>query len=1031
MTLSDTAVRRPVLAAVASLLILVFGIAALRDIPVRELPDVDNAVVTITTSYRGAAPSVVDTDLTQVLEGAITAIAGVRSISSSSRQGRSQITIDFEVDTDVDVAASDIRTAVSRIRGNLPDEADDPVVLKADADADPVMRLSVTSDRLTTAEITDYFDRNISDRLSTVPGVANLRVYGDRPFAVRLWLDKRALAARNLTVADVQDAITRNNLELPAGTVKSTSQQLTVRLNSRLTSLDDFREIVIDEVAGYPVRLGDVARIAAGVADDTTIARNNGIEAVGMAVLRQSRSNTVEISKALRAEIAAITPSLPEGMEIHVGSDDALFVGASIREVLIALSISLALVVCVILIFLRSFRATLIPAVVIPVSLIGCFVLIGAWGFSVNTLTLLALLLAIGLVVDDAIVVLENIQRRIENGETPLVAAFRGSRQVTFAVIATSITLIAVFIPLSFMPGQVGRLFVEFGWVLAGAVAISTFVALTLCPALASKVLMPLRPGSTGVEQEAKLSLPQKSYQWMLRKSIAMPLVMLACAAAITGGAALFYQDLPSELAPKEDRGVGFIPLFAPQGSTVEYSDAAARQAEEVLQPLKDEGIVDTIFTFTGWNNRADRSFVVFRMVPWQDRNVTVAEVVKRIQPDMQQITIARGFPVSPAGLGLRGSSRPVNVIIAGPGFDTVRNWATTLEEHTDEIDGLINPSISFEENLPQLDINVDRARADDLGISIETIAETMQIMLASREVTTFVSQGREYPVILQAEEKDRRSPSDIDDIFLRAGDGETLVPIGALVEATENAAVPSLQRFDRLPSITLSGSLAPEANLGTVLNEIERIAADVLPADVALGYSGQSRILKETSSGVALVLGLSLLIVFLVLAAQFESFVHPLIIMLTVPGGAAGAVYAMALGGLTLNVYSQIGIILLVGLAAKNGILIVEFANQLRSEGMERREAAIQAAVLRLRPIVMTVVSTILGALPLVLATGAGAESRQSIGIVIIAGLALSSVLMLIVTPVLYDLLARFTKPQGALERRLEEELAADKAVT
>ncbi|MEM8776731.1 MAG: efflux RND transporter permease subunit [Pseudomonadota bacterium] len=1025
MTLSDLAVRRPVLAAVASLLIVVFGVATLRDIPVRELPDVDNAVVTISTNYRGAAPSVVDSDITQTLEGAISAISGVRVINSTSRQGRSQITIEFETGTDLDVAASDIRTAVSRISGALPDEADDPIVVKADADADPVLRLSVTSDRLSTAEITDYFNRHISDRISTVPGVASLRVYGDRPFAVRLWLDKRALAARNLTVADVEEALIRNNLELPAGTVKSDTRQLTVRLNSRLLSLDDFRDVVIDEVASYPVRLGDVARVVAGVADDTTIARNNGVEAVGMAVLRQSRSNTVEISNAVRAEIDAITPTLPEGMEIHVGSDDALFVGASIREVLIALSISLALVVLVILVFLRSLRATLIPAVVIPVSLIGCFILIGAWGFSVNTLTLLAMLLAIGLVVDDAIVVLENIQRRIENGETPLVASFRGARQVTFAVIATSVTLIAVFIPLSFMPGQVGRLFVEFGWVLAGAVAISTFVALTACPALASQVLSASKKKSSEASLDDGLSLPQKTYRGLLRGAVSMPLVVLACAIAITGASALFYENLPRELAPKEDRGVGFIPLFAPQGSTIDYSDTAAKQAEEILEPLKEEGIVDTIFTFTGWDNRAHRSFVVFRMVPWEDRTVTVADVVNRIRPQMQDITIARGFPTSPAGLGLRGSSNPVSIIISGPDFETVQQWATTLLERAEEIEGLVNPRISFEENLPQFDIDVDRARADDLGISIETIAQTLQIMLASREVTTFVSQGREYPVILQAEKEDRRSPSDIDDIFVRAGDGETLVPIGALVTGTENAAVPSLRRFDRLPAISLSGALTPDANLGSVLDEIEAAAREVLPNDVELDYGGQSRTLKETSSGITLVLSLSVLIVFLVLAAQFESFVHPIIIMLTVPAGVAGAIYAMALGGLTLNVYSQIGIILLVGLAAKNGILIVEFANQLRSEGMERREAAIRAAVLRLRPIVMTVISTILGALPLVLASGAGAESRQSIGTVIIAGLALSSVLMLIVTPVLYDLLARFTKPQGALERRLEQELA------
>ncbi|WP_306150969.1 efflux RND transporter permease subunit [Roseovarius sp. MMSF_3281] len=1023
MTLSDISVRRPVLAAVASLLLIVFGIAALRDIPVRELPDVDNAVVTVTTNYRGAAPEVIDTDITETVEGAVASISGIRSISSESRQGRSRVTIEFEAGQDVDVAANDVRDAVGRVRDDLPEEAEAPEVEKSDADADPVMRLAVTSDRMTTPEITDYIDRFIVDRLATLDGVANLRIYGDRPFAVRIWLDRRALAARKLTVADVERALLRNNVELPAGEVQSKDRQLSVRLNSRLQSVEDFRDVVLDRVAGYPVRLGDVAQVAPGVADDSTIARSDGRVSIGIAVQRQSQSNTLQISNAVSAEIDRLRPTLPEGMKIIVGSDDALFVGASIREVLQALGISLVLVVLVILVFLRSLRATLIPAITIPVSLVGAFVLIGAWGFSLNTLTLLALLLAIGLVVDDAIVVLENIQRRIENGETPLVAAMKGARQVTFAVLATSATLIAVFVPLSFMPGQVGRLFIEFGWVMAGTVAISTFVALTACPALASKVL---RKGAAPAPQDSQAprGVVQKSYTALLTRALRMPVVVLALAVTIIGGAALFYDGLPRELAPREDRGVGFVPLTAPQGSTVEYTDQAARQVEAILQPMRDEGIVETVFTFTGWGNRAWRSFVVFRLAPWDERSTPISDVVRRISPQMNQVTIARGFPVTPAGLGLRGNSTPVRVVIGGPDFDSVKDWSTALLERAETIEGLVNPEIDFEQNLPQLDLRIDRERADDLGISADVIANTLQTMLASRQMTTFVSRGREYPVIAQAQEDDRRTPSDIDNIFIRASDGESLVPLGALVTVEENAAAPSLRRFDRLPSIQLSGALAPGYDLGSVLGELEQAAAEILPAEANLGYEGQSRTFKDTASGANMVFALSLLIVFLVLAAQFESFVHPVTILLTVPVGVAGAIYAMALGGLSLNVYSQIGIILLIGLVAKNGILIVEFANQLRDEGKDIREAVIAAATLRLRPIMMTVLSTVLGALPLVLATGAGAESRNAIGTVIIAGLALSAVLMLVVTPVLYDLLARFTRPRGAVERALEQEL-------
>jgi multidrug efflux pump len=571
VTLSDLSVRRPVLAAVANLLIVVFGFAALKDLPIRELPDVDTAVVSVTTWYTGAAPEVIDTDITETVEGAVASISGIRTITSESRRERSQTTIEFVTGRNIDEAANDVRAAVSRITDELPEGADQPQVVKADSDADPVMRLAATSDRMTTAEITDYLDRYVVDRLSTLDGVASVDIYGERPFAVRIWIDRRALAARNLTVADIEAALRRNNLELPAGDVKSVERQLSVRLNSRVTSIDDFRDIVIDRVAGYPVLLGDVARVAPGVDDDSTIVRQNGQDAVGIAVVRRSQANTLAISKAVRAEIERLAPTLPPGMGITVSSDDALFVGASIREVVTALFISLALVVFVILLFLRSLRATLVPAITIPVALVGCFLLIGAFGFSINTLTLLALLLAIGLVVDDAIVVLENIQRRIDEGESPLVATFRGSRQVTFAVLATSATLIAVFVPLSFLPGQVGRLFVEFGWVMAAAVAISTFVALTACPALASKVLRAPKARGDGAPRREGPGL--RLYRAVLVRAVRMPLVVLAIAIALTVGAIPLYDGLQRELTPPEDRGVAFVPLTAPQGSTLEHTD--------------------------------------------------------------------------------------------------------------------------------------------------------------------------------------------------------------------------------------------------------------------------------------------------------------------------------------------------------------------------------------------------------------------------------------------------------------------------
>lgn len=1020
MILSDLSVRRPVLAAVANLLIVVFGVAAFRELPVRELPDVDTAVVTVSTAYRGAAPEVVDSDITEKIEGAVASVAGIRSISSESRLGRASTTIEFEPGQDVDAAANDVRDAVGRILAQLPETADQPQVVKADADADPVMRLAVTSTAMTTAEITDYVDRFVKDRLATLDGVANVQIYGSRPFAVRIWLDRRALAARNLTVADVEAALVRNNVELPAGEVKSVERQLTVRLDSRLRSLDDFRDVVVDRVAGYPVRLGDVARVAAGVEDDSTIVRSDGADAIGVAILRQSQANTVAISAAVRAEIERIAPTLPEGMAISVGSDDAIFIDASIRSVLTVLAEALGLVILVILIFLRSVRATLVPAITIPVALIGCFILIGALGFSVNTLTLLALLLAIGLVVDDAIVVLENVQRRIDLGESPLAASFRGTRQVTFAVIATSVTLIAVFVPLSFLPGQVGRLFIEFGWVMASAVAISTFVSLTACPALAARILRP----NANLAGAAREGLVARAYRRIVTASVRAPLVVVALALAATLAAIPVYQSLPRELTPAEDRGVGFIPLTAPQGSTLEHTDEAARQVERILEPYLESGEVAAVFTFSGSFNRAYRSFVVFRLAPWEERDRNVAGLVRELAPQMSSVTVARGFPVTPAGLGLRGSNTPVRIVIGGPDFENVKLWAARLLESAKDNPGFINPQLDYEETLPQLDVGIDRARADDLGISAETIASTLQTMFASREATNFVSRGREYPVLLQAEREDRKNPSDISNIFVRAGDGVTLVPLGALVTLGESAAAPELRRYDRLPSIQLEAGLAEGYSLGSALEFLEEAAREILPAEAALGYEGQSRAFKDQEAGAGFVFGLALLIVFLVLAAQFESFVHPVAIMLTVPLGLAGAVYALALGGLSLNVYSQIGVILLIGLIAKNGILIVEFANQLRDEGKSIREAVVEASVVRLRPILMTSIATVLGAVPLVFASGAGAESRVAIGTVVIAGLSMATVLMLVVTPVLYDLLARFTVPRGHVEKLLAQEL-------
>jgi multidrug efflux pump len=1021
MTLSELCVRRPVLATVVSLLIVVFGIASLLQLPVRELPDVDRAVVSVTTTYTGAAPEIVDTDITEIVEGAVAGVSGVREISSESRRGRSRTTITFNTGRDIDEAANDVRDAVARIRASLPGDADEPQIVKSDSDAEPVMRIGVVSERMTPTEITDYVERFLVDRLATLDGVANVEINGQRRFAIRIWLDRRAMAARNLTVADIEAAIRRNNLELPAGEIESTARELTVRLDSRLQDVGAFERIVVSTEDGYPIRLADVAEIELGAEDNSTFVRNDGRPAVGLSVLRQSQANTITISNAVRAELERLRPILPAGMEIVIGSDDAIFIRETIKEVLIALAIAVVLVVLVIFVFLMSPRATLVPAVTIPVAVIGSFMLILALGFSINVLTLLALILAIGLVVDDAIVMLENIQRRIDEGQSPIAGAVLGARQVTFAIIATSLTLIAVFVPLSFMQGQVGRLFVEFGLVMAAAVLISTFVALTVCPALCSRILQPHSATSdAGRLGRAVIN----GYRRLLSHALAMPLPVIVVALLLAATSFGLYRVLPQELAPIEDRGVFFVPVTAPQGSTVAYTDEQVAAVEAIVKPLQETGEIERVFAITGSWNRSNRGFVVGRLVEWSERERSQAEIVRELIPPISQIAGARAFPVSPAGLGLRGSSSPLRIVVGGPDFESVKEWADAIVERAAENPNILNLEVDFEQTQPQLIVRVDRDRADDLGIPLETIAQTLQTLLASREVTEFIDRGREYPVILQAQLDDRRSPTDLANIFVR-GNGDELVPLGALVSLEESAAAPELNRYDRLPAVTVSGSLLDGYDLGSAVRYMEAIAAETLPDEARLGFAGQTREFLEASSGLLFTFSLTLLIVFLVLAAQFESWVHPLIIMLSVPLAVAGALFSLFLTGGGLNVYSQIGIVLLIGLMAKNGILIVEFANQLREQGMSVREAVMEASVLRFRPIVMTVVSTILGAVPLVIATGAGAESRIAIGTVIVGGLGLSSVLTLFLTPVLYDLLARFARPAGVVGDRLDRELA------
>jgi len=1025
MVLSDISIKRPVFATVLSLLIVVFGVAALMELPVREYPDIDPPIVSVSTDYTGAAAEVVDTQITQVIEGAISGIEGIRSIESSTEQGESRTSIEFNTSRDIDVAANDVRDAVARVANQLPDEADAPRVRKADSDARPMMWVTLLSDVWDSAELSDFADRVLVDRLSVLDGVADVRIGGERRYAIRVWLDRERLAARNITVAEVERALRDNNVELPAGQVDSSTRNFTVRAEGRLSSVEEFRNLVVRRDGNDLLRLGEVANIQMGVESDISRLRANGKTAIGLGIIRQSKANTVAVSDAVRAELERIRDTLPPEVSLAESYDESIFIRASIKEVLITLGIAVSLVILVIFLFLRSWRATLIPAVTIPVAVIGAFIGLGFLGFSINVLTLLAIILAIGLVVDDAIVMLENIQRRIDEGEPPLLAAYRGAKQVAFAIIATTLTLIAVFVPISFMGGNVGRLFAEFGFTLAAAVIFSSLVALTLAPMLCSKWLQHSPESEEGHRlwafSEKVLNGLTNGYKKLLTFSLNQPGLLLGLGVAGLIIATVIFPRLPQELAPTEDRGVIIMPTSAPRGSTVEYTDHFVRQAETQLLPYLDEGIAARFLSIVGFREEEDNAFMIMGLTHWDNRDIKQQQVTSDIRQKLADISGVRINVINPPGLGQRGFNQPVEFVVAGPDYESVQAWSEEIVERAKENPNLINVDTDFELTRPELRLNIDRDRAADLDITVQDVGLTLQTMLASRNVTTYVDRGREYDVIIQADDANRATPGDLEQIFLRPREGGELIPIKALVSVEEIGANPDLRRIDRLPAVVISASLADGYDLGSALTYLNNLAVDNLPPEARLSYKGLSREFQDSSAAIYLTFGLAFIIVFLVLAAQFESWIHPLIIMWSVPLAVTGALIALAWSGISLNIYSQIGIIMLLGLMAKNGILIVEFANQLRDKGYEVRDAILEGATLRFRPVLMTTISTVFGAVPLVIATGAGAESRAAIGMVILGGLVFATTLTLFIIPVLYNLLARFAKSSNAVEKELE----------
>lgn len=1033
MRISEISIRRPVFATVVSLLLIAFGLLAMERLPLQEYPSIDPPIVSIETDYPGASASVVETRITQLIEDRIAGIEGIVSIESSSADGESEIDVEFSLDRDIDAAANDIRDRVSSVADNLPDQADPPEIEKSDSSDDVIVWLSLSGEGYTIPELTDYANRYLVDRFSTQNGVARVRLSGGKEYAMRIWLDRNALAARQLTVDDVADALEAENVELPAGFLESRDRQFTLRIPRNFVTADDFRNLVVARGGnGYLVRLGDVARVEVGSVEERSLYRGNGVPMVGLGMIKQSTASVLEVADGAKAEMARLQQTLPEGMNLSLNFDSSVFVAGALHEVVSTLFIAMALVVVVIFLFLGNIRTTLVPAVTVPISLIGTFIFLALFGFTLNLLTLLALVLAIGLVVDDAIVVIENVHRRmVAYGETPLVAAHRGTHEIGFAVIATTLVLVTVFVPLSLLQGDIGRLFSEFALTLAAAVALSCLVALSLAPMLCSRLL-------TARMHESRIS---RGVHWLLdrlqaiyRRLLLMALrwrfavVVLFC--GLLAATVWLFQQLPNEYTPREDRGSFFVLIEGPPGATFRYMQDYFDEIEARLMTLVDRGDINQVSIRgpRGFGNveQFNDGMAIVTLNDWGKRR-SAWEIMADVRSRLSDLPGVTATPVMRQGFGGH-VEKPVQFVIGGSTYEQLVDWRDRMLDriHADGDSGLEALDSDYKETQPQLRIRIDYDRAAALGVTVSTIGNTLETLFGGRNVTTYVDGGEEYDVILEGERDRQRRPDVLDNIQVRSATSDALIPLASLVSVTEYAGASELNRFNRIRAITLEANLTDGEAIGDALAYLRHVAAEELPSEAVIDYKGPSRDYQDAGGATQFLLIAGGLIVFLVLAAQFESFVHPLVIMLTVPLAISGALFGLWASGQSLNIYSQVGLVMLVGLATKNGILIVEFTNQLRDEGRDFSTALVSAAVTRLRPILMTTVTTMAGAVPLLAAFGPGAESRIVIGTVIFCGVAVATLLTLFVVPVAYDLLARHTGSPGETGRRLEREIRA-----
>jgi multidrug efflux pump len=1025
MLLSDISIKRPVVAIVASLLLVVFGLYALLRLPVRETPNIDRPVVSISVFYPGGSAVIMESRIIKVIEDQINGIQGLKTIGSQARDGRGHITLEFVEGYDISTAANDVRDQVGRVLSRLPEGIDPPTIQKADADADPIMNLNL-SGSLPPMELADYAILTLQPRLSSIEGVASINVIGARKKAMRVWLDRRALAARGLTVTDVDAALRRENVELGAGELESEERNISMRTIRTLQTAADFERLVVARGPNnYLIRLGELAKVELAPVDVHSIYRNNGVPGVGLGIIKQPGASTLDVSKAVNAEIEQINLTLPSDLRLIVNSDTSDFIAAAIGEVTVAVAVAAVLVLAVIYLFLGTLRAAIIPAVTVPISLIGTAIILWPAQFSINILTLLAMVLAIGLVVDDAIIMLENIHRRMKLGEPPLLAAVRGARQVGMAIVSTTLVLVAAFMPIALLEGPVGRLFKEFAVSVAVAVLVSMFISLTLTPVMCSKILSrDLDTGKVAHWADAVFENAKARYRALLDRALDAPMRVAAGFAIIVALCGVLFALLPQEFTPREDRGYLNMAVRTPEGSNAEYTGRQMQLAVAMVKPYIESGEVVRVMEFLAAPNyNQTQAVIVF--APWSTRKRSTFDVMRELQPKVREIAGAQVTITVPPSLGRTptgGLSGGTQLAISGSTFDELRVYREAM------LEGLVGHPLfarsrtNFNETKPQIHIRVDQARAGDLGVSVNDISKALEAMMGSSKVTTFIDKGEEYDVLLQAQDDDRRVPNDVSNIYVRSATTKELIPLSSVVTLEETSYAESLNRLDRRRTFNLNLFPKSDALLGDIVAEVERIAHERLPATAGLTWRGEAGDFKENSGAIYFSFAMALIVVFLVLAAQFESFIHPLVIMITVPLAVFGALAGLLIFGQSINLFSQIGIIVLVGLAAKNGILIVEFANQLRDAGHDFREALVDACLTRFRPIVMTALATTMGALPLVIATGAGAESRRPIGVVIFMGVSFAAVITLVVVPVFYMLLAKRTGSPGRVAAELRE---------